>query len=270
MPLQNVKLVVCDMDGTLLNSNHEVSDSFFKLHKQLKAKNIHFVAASGRQYHSIVEKLKPIKNDISIIAENGGVLCFNNTFKVFNPLSKTHIQNIVEQARSIKHVEIIVCGKTKAYLESKNQYFIETVKEYYPEQKIVTDVTKHLNEEEEILKIALYHPKSSEIYLYPEFKSLSKQLILKVSGMHWLDISSLENNKGNTLSQLQQSLNITNAETVAIGDYTNDIEMLAQVEFSYAMENAHESVKNTAKYYTTSNDNFGVENVLKDILNSIH
>jgi len=74
MDLSNIKVVVSDMDGTLLNSNHEVSDRFFELFAQLKKRNIEFVAASGRQYHSIIHKLAPIKDEITVIAENGAFI----------------------------------------------------------------------------------------------------------------------------------------------------------------------------------------------------
>ena len=68
-----VKLVVSDMDGTLLNSKGEVSDIFFELFEKLQQQNIHFCAASGRQHNSIVDKLAAIRDDIYVIAENGGV-----------------------------------------------------------------------------------------------------------------------------------------------------------------------------------------------------
>jgi phosphomannomutase len=68
-----VKLVVSDMDGTLLNSQGQVSSQFFNLFKELKKRNITFCAASGRQHNSIIDKLSTIKDDIYIIAENGGV-----------------------------------------------------------------------------------------------------------------------------------------------------------------------------------------------------
>lgn len=65
------------MDGTLLNSDHEASDRFFELFEQLRKKDILFAAASGRQYNSIVEKLHSIKDDIIVIAENGGIAIQN-------------------------------------------------------------------------------------------------------------------------------------------------------------------------------------------------
>ncbi|WP_373518659.1 HAD family hydrolase, partial [Pricia sp.] len=68
MDLSRIKMVVTDMDGTLLNSDHEVSDRFLEIFQKLKERDILFVAASGRQYQSIVDKLASIKNDITVIA----------------------------------------------------------------------------------------------------------------------------------------------------------------------------------------------------------
>lgn len=76
------------MDGTLLNSNHEVSSRFFEIYEELKKKNIAFVAASGRQYHSMVDKLGSIKNEILVIAENGALI--KNKRKPCSPLQSTN------------------------------------------------------------------------------------------------------------------------------------------------------------------------------------
>ena len=54
MDFSKIKLIVSDMDGTLLNPKSEVSTRFLNQFKELKKRNIHFVAASGRQYQSII------------------------------------------------------------------------------------------------------------------------------------------------------------------------------------------------------------------------
>ena len=87
MNFSKVKLVAVDMDGTLLNSKHEVSNRFFNIYNELKKKKIHFVVASGRQYQSIIDKLDIIKNEITIIAENGGVIRQLNKEPIFVDLS---------------------------------------------------------------------------------------------------------------------------------------------------------------------------------------
>jgi hypothetical protein len=87
MNLSKVKLVVSDMDGTLLNSKGEVSPLFFTLFTKLQKHQIHFCAASGRQYNSIVHKLAPIKENITIIAENGGIVKQQEKLLLLNKLS---------------------------------------------------------------------------------------------------------------------------------------------------------------------------------------
>ena len=65
------------MDGTLLNSKHEVSTLFLRLHDQMHQKGIRFVAASGRQYPSMIVKLIEISEKMSFIAENGALIVEN-------------------------------------------------------------------------------------------------------------------------------------------------------------------------------------------------
>ena len=59
---------------------------------------------------------------------------------------------------------------------------------------------------------------------------------------------------------------------MAFGDYNNDFEMLQRATYSYAMANAHDAIKAIANYQTKSNDEFGVEYVLEQLVtkNSKH
>ena len=66
-----IKLIVSDMDGTLLDENHIINDEFWTLFAKLSEKGIIFVAASGRQYHNLANIFQRIKEDIYIVAENG-------------------------------------------------------------------------------------------------------------------------------------------------------------------------------------------------------
>ena len=265
MDLSRVKLVVSDMDGTLLNSNGEVSDLFFKLFNQLKNNNIHFCAASGRQYNSIIHKLAPIKEDIFVIAENGGIVKKQNTLLALNSLSAEKIKKIIPILRTIDNAHVVLCGKNEAFIESKNKKFIDLFQEYYHSYKIVTDLTK-IADSEDFLKIAIYHFTSSEDFIYPNLKEFEDELLIKISGKNWLDISDKKANKGNALKKVQRLLNITKEETLVFGDYHNDIEMLKEADFSFAMKNAHEDITKIANYTTESNDHFGVERILSDLI----
>lgn len=268
MNLEKVKLVVSDMDGTLLNSKGEVSAQFFKLFQQLKKQNIIFCAASGRQYHSIIDKLTPIKNEIFVIAENGGLAQKGNDVFVLNTLSSQKIKKMIPVLRDIENAYIVLCGKNRAYIESRNKDFINLFQEYYNNYTIVDDLTT-IVDKEEFLKIAIYHPESSETYIYPKVKKFESDILIKVSGKNWLDISDEKANKGNALKTVQKKLNITKAQTMVFGDYHNDIEMLKEADFSFSMKNAHRDIKEIASYKTESNDNFGVEIILEKLIKNL-
>ena len=51
MDLSKIKLVAADMDGTLLNAQHQLSNNFYPIFNQLKQKGVLFAAASGRQFY---------------------------------------------------------------------------------------------------------------------------------------------------------------------------------------------------------------------------
>lgn len=264
MNLTKIKLVVTDMDGTLLNSNGQVSASFYTLFKELKKQNIEFVAASGRQYHSIVEKLKPIVEDIYIIAENGGIAKKGNTILHHNYFASDEVHQLLSLLRHMNHIYPVLCGEKKAYIETKDQNFIQLLGEYYSEYELVDDLLHITNDN--FFKIAIYHFESSEQYIYPHLKHLDHAIQVKISGQHWVDLSHIDTHKGNALKKLQEELNISENETLVFGDYNNDLEMMKLAYFSYAMENAHPNVKKLAKFKTKSNDEGGVEIVLEQLI----
>lgn len=267
MDLSTVKLVVSDMDGTLLNSKGEVSPLFFELFKKLQLQNILFCAASGRQYNSIVDKLSAIKDDIYVIAENGGIAKKGTEVLLLKALETKKVIKVIPVLRNIKDTNIVLCSQDIAYIESKHNEFIELFQEYYQSFKVVGDLLE-VAKKTPILKIAVYHFSSSEDFIYPEIEYLKEDYLLKISGQNWLDISDEQANKGNALRAVQKLLNISKEETMVFGDYHNDIEMLQEARFSFAMGNAHTDITAIAKYATKSNNNFGVEHVLKKLVNS--
>ena len=264
----NTKLIVSDMDGTLLNDKGEVNPEFFTHFKQLSKRNILFCAASGRQYDSIISKLSTIKDEIYIIAENGSNVRYCEKELLQIGLSNEHAKDAITKLRAIDDTYIVLCTNKGAYIETTNEVFVNLFKEYYNHYHIVSDLMEVIPEVV-IYKIASYHFKSSEAYIYPEVKSLGKHSLLKISSQHWLDISSYESNKGNALQLLQKRLGILPSETVVIGDYLNDLELYEHSELSFAVQNAHPEIKKIAKFETTSNNNLGVENVLKKVLESL-
>ncbi|RXG15594.1 hypothetical protein DSM03_102173 [Leeuwenhoekiella aestuarii] len=264
MDLTQVKLVVTDMDGTLLNDQGKVSPRFFELFKDLQKHNIQFVAASGRQYFSIIDKLDLIKDEITVVAENGGITVQKTEVLDTCTVDAEVVHDLIRQMREIEDAHIVLCGKEQAYVESDHEPFIEIFQEYYTKFKRVPDLTEISNDH--FFKIAVYSFGGSEETTYPIAQKLEDQVKVKVSGENWLDISHLNTDKGRALKILQDSLNITKAETMVFGDYNNDLEMIGLADYSFAMQNAHPNVTKAANYQTKSNNENGVEHILEQLI----
>ncbi|SDI68011.1 hypothetical protein SAMN05421846_111158 [Chryseobacterium taeanense] len=265
--MDNIRMIVTDMDGTFLNSEHQVSPDFPEVYAELKKRNILFVPASGRQMLGITKYFGDIENEMAFIAENGGYVIYKNQELFADKMEQQHIAEIIRSIRAISGATAVLSGKKKAYVETDNQDFISYISQFYTDNEIVEDLT--VRNDDSIFKIAVYHPEGSELNVYPLLKEFEKyNLEVVVSGKYWLDIMNKNINKGNALEKLQTALDITPQQTMAFGDYMNDIEMLKNSKYSYAMKNAHPSVKQAASFEACSNDNFGVLKIIKDYLNT--
>ena len=254
MDLSQIKMVVTDMDGTLLNSKHEVSPRFFEIFEELRKKDIIFVAASGRQYHSMVDKLTSIKDEIIIIAENGALVKQQDEVLLTTPINRSEVNRILQTVQ---------CCQNNAFVGGESETFLDMLREYYSEFEIVEDQNKV---DEEVLKVAIYHFENSEKYIYPAVRHLESNMKVKVSGANWVDVSHQNAHKGYALQKVMDQHQIAAHEIMVFGDYNNDLEMMQLSNYSFAMANAHPNVLKTAKYTTLSTNEFGVERVLEKLL----
>ncbi len=254
------------MDGTLLNSKNEVSEQFFELYAALKSHQIHFVAASGRQYSSIQDKLSSISEEITIVAENGSYIKEGNTELGSILLSPDHIKLLIPVVREVEGLFTVLCGKKSAYIEQDETKFKNILQEYYTKFHVVDDLMDL--PDDDFFKVAIYHFESSETYIYPVVKHLEDILQIKISGSNWVDIADHTANKGRAIQLLQHKYGVSKEETMVFGDYNNDLEMINQAFFSYAMANAHDNVKQAARFLTKSNNEAGVEVVLQELISA--
>lgn len=255
------------MDGTLLNSNHQVSDRFFNVYKQLKEKNIRFAVASGRQYYSLKERMEPIKEDLVFIAENGAIVMDKEEQFFIQPMERKKVLEVIAEVRALNNKYLILCGKKQAYIESTNPQFMKPFLNHYEKYKVVEDVSKI--EDDEILKLTVCDPSGAEENTFPHVKKFQDEFQVKLSGKIWIDFNHKEAQKGNALKALQDYYGIDREDTMVFGDFFNDLELFEQAAYSFAVENAHPEVKSVARFSAKSNDDNGVEEVLEKLVEDL-
>lgn len=251
------------MDGTLLNTRHELSPDFFPLFDRIRSKGILFCSASGRQYYNLYNCFPGIQDQIIFIAENGSYVMYQGKELHVQQMDKSLTHDVLKRIKSLPGVLTILCGKKRAYIDNKNPAFIERVAMFYDKYTIVDDLLKV--EDDQYLKIAIYDSSGTEQNVYPHFLEYQNDLQIKVSGNVWLDLSHKMAHKGHALDVVQKKFGIAREHTMVFGDYLNDIEMMGEAYFSFAMENAHPEVKKAARFVTLTNDNHGVLSVLEKL-----
>ena len=257
-----IKFIATDMDGTLLNSNNEIHADFYPMFQSLKEKDIISAAASGRQYYNLLERFKDIKDDMMFIAENGTFVVYKGKELIVNSLEKNIAKELIEIGRTIPNSYVILCGKNSAYIESHDERLIKQTAKYYERYKIVEDSTSI---DDEILKGTICDFNGSENNSNNYFDEYRDKVQITVSGEIWLDIVAKGINKGVAINEIQNLLNIDYKETMVFGDYLNDLEMMSSAYHSYAMANAHDTLKKAARFIAKSNDENGVIQAIKSV-----
>ncbi|MES4892529.1 Cof-type HAD-IIB family hydrolase [Streptomyces sp. NPDC096012] len=263
----DIRLVVTDMDGTLLDDAKRIPDGLWPMLAELRRRGVLFSPASGRQYATLARQFADVAEGMVFIAENGTYVVRDGVELSADPLEGAVAARIVRTVRRLVADGVdagaVVCGKRAAYVERTDEPFLAEVRKYYVEHRIVPDVTAV---EDEVIKVALFDFGSAEHSVAPALAEFAGTHQVVVSGEHWVDVMNRTANKGTALRGLQRALGITPAQTMVFGDYLNDLEMLDAAEWSFAMAGAHPEVVRRARHMAPSNNDAGVLRTIAHVL----
>ncbi|WEO78207.1 Cof-type HAD-IIB family hydrolase [Cryobacterium sp. SO2] len=256
----DIRLIASDMDGTLLDADGQVPENFWPVLDRLLAAGIVFVPASGRQYQTL-QAVFGDRAGLVYIAENGTNIVQDGTTIALETVVPAIIAPVVEWVRSTAaagaDLGIVLCGARSAYIERDDEAFVAHVRPYYAALEIVDDVLAAAAADD-VLKLAIFDAGRAETRTGPAVLALGLPADVVISGENWVDIMRPGANKGKALIQLQKHLGISREQTMAFGDYLNDTELLDAAGHSYAVANAHQSIRARARHQAPSNLDEGV------------
>ena len=266
------KLVALDIDGTLLNSQKQLTSRVCAAIKSAKQQGVKVVLASGRPLEGMLATAKILGLD----GINDFILPFNGSL-IIKPVSKEILHSAIltgKDAIKLKQladnlgVNILAFSPTRGLITPKHNTYTDYEAKLNNIEYSIVDFNQ-LEPDEAILKVMMIdEPEllSQAIAQLPN--SLKMQYSMARSLPFFYEFMNPDSNKGMGMKALANHLNLTADEIICVGDAENDLQMIQFAGLGVAMENASAQLKASANYICASNDQDGVAEVFeKFVLN---
>ncbi len=263
------KMIVTDIDDTLLNSKGELSEINKKSIIDAQKKGVKFVLASGRPtfaMHGLAKELELAKYGSYLLSYNGAIIteCSSNKVWLEESLTEKDVHKLYDFSKDNK-VNIITYLDDKIITEQPCKYSNVEVELTGMPYRMV-DCFKSTIDKPTVKCIMLENPE----YLKEVEKKLKCELgdrySIAISKPFFLEIMKNGVDKGSSLLRLAKKLNILPNEIIACGDSYNDLEMLKVAGLSVAVANAKEEIKKLVDYIAPSNNDNALSHVIDNFI----
>lgn len=248
MERRQIKMVVTDLDGTLLNPEKEISRTAAEVINDLAKKNIKFTFITGRPPYAVERFAEKADVTAPIVACNGAVIIDGKTKEVFRrkTLELQPLESILFKAKEQRHTVLVLAGETE-YTLGETEWTRKRREQgrEVPVARLETLLSSH-----EICKVNIMAENNQQAFgeLLPEIRKFQSDYSMSVYGDAGCEIVAKGVNKEKGLMELCRLCGISPEEVMAVGDNENDIEMIRAAGIGAAVGNAVESVKASADY----------------------
>jgi Cof subfamily protein (haloacid dehalogenase superfamily) len=251
-----IKLIVTDVDGTLLDNKSQVTELNKKALLECKSKNIGVILATGKSISAVLPIIKMLDLSLPQITLNGTVtLDKNQEVLSFTKIGEQYFYEVLSAIKEKGHKPLIALTDGRILYDSFNSVFavFEKINEpIYEVDRLEKDIYAH---DCVSLSVAIKEDDPLDDYLRERF---SEKLQLIRSGEYFFDILSLDASKGNALECIAAMLKIKKDEIAVFGDSPNDLSMFGVAGLKIAVRNSYPEVLKSADYITDENYNSGL------------
>jgi hypothetical protein len=257
------KMLVVDMDDTLLKDDHTISDENKEMLFKAQEKGVHVILASGRPTPAMVAYAKELKLDNSyMISYNGAVITDLKENKVIfeRTLSQEQIYELYEYSLKRKtHIITYIDGKVVS--ETSSEYIdIELYISGLAHNKVLDfraavtssavkcvllEEPSYLREVEKDLKLAMPH------------------LSVSMSKPFFLEVAQNGIDKAASIKIVAEKLGVHQSEIIAVGNAGNDLTMIEYAGLGVWVDNVDPELRDRANVIVASNNDHGVAEVVR-------
>ena len=253
----NIRLVIADVDGTLVTQDKVLTAGAIKAVKRLRNADIAFTITSGRPPLGMKMLINPLGITEPVAAFNGGVLV--------HPDLSVMTQSFVTADSAAKVVDAIARHGLDCWVYTDRDWLVRNANGSHVEREqwtvkfaptVVPDFTPYLERVAKIVGVSENHPAVARCEADVQ-RDCGNHVSAARSQPYYLDVTHPDANKGHVVEVLSQALSIPPAQIATIGDMPNDVLMFEKSGLSVAMGNAGPDVQRQAHFVTTSNEEEG-------------
>lgn len=262
--MADYKLIALDIDGTLLNSQGQITPRTLEMLRNAHQKGVHVVLSSGRPLHALLPFYEQLGFHEPCIC-SGGAIVYDEGSKL---LAKFFMDT--QMARQV----LSFCFEQEVYAHSyRGDTFLyqnpSPYAEFYAQTSGLTGVlspnllsfdnleTQKIIVMEEPDRLAAFQQKLALAFPH---------LNIARSRAYLLEVTHPDAEKSRALDLICRYLKVDQAQTIAAGDNQNDAGMISWAGLGVAMGNALEEVKQIADAVTADNDHDGVADIVRQYI----
>lgn len=268
----SIKMVALDLDGTTLNSKHELTDRTRIALETAAEQGVYIVVSTGRSFNSLPPVIKTVKGLAFAITSNGSHINMVSTGESIydDYIHPDNIERIIELAD--KHncgLEVFVDGQ--AYIDEATYNDIKENGSPFRNAEYVLWSRKPVSDIGDLLRENMHKIENCNFcfdgveHLETARKDITGVPNAQVTSSfaNNLEIGGSNTSKKTALIELMKRLGIDKSELMCCGDAPNDIQMLELAGIGVAMENGWGGIKDHADYVTASCDDDGVAKAIE-------
>ncbi len=263
-------LLISDMDGTLLTDQKTISPGNLEAIKAFQAAGGRFTIATGRSIISAAKYVGLLHQNGVLL--DGPAILFNGA-AIYDYHRREMLWHTVMPPDTLRYLAVVKERYPQVGIEvlGEKTTFVATFNRFVKEHLEIEHLPYQIAELDEIPPGAIKVLFALEHELIPEFaRFMEEQRFAGVcyveSAEHYYEMLPAGNSKGEALSHLSALTGIPVENTVTVGDYNNDIEMIRRAGIGVAMGNALPAVKQAADRVVASNNEDGLKQLIEGLL----
>ncbi len=269
------RIIASDLDGTLLGPDERVSEENWAAIRELQARGIHFVPASGRAFEEMPAEIRECPFIRYYITSDGCMIYDkkeDQTIELAMDRELTHrvLDKLYEypfcmmvHTEATSYVDLATHNEKDYKRFNMNRKWIDFTFEM---EEVVPDLKKFAYGLEKTQSLIPFFEKMEDLLECKAFFEQDPALIVAQSYLYNLEIFSSKGGKGNALMMLADHLGVDRKATIAVGDTTNDRTMIQAAGLGLAMENAVPELKEIADQVICHHGEHNIKYILENFI----